>query len=336
MISLLIAKKEFMRNLKSKKKLIFMSVVPLLTIIVAIGINTLMKPSINLGVIGESEIAKDFVNRVSNIDGVKINQGNRNSINTDMILAKYVAIIDFQNEDNIKVYSLDKSIKETIEKSIDNTMIIESLVSTLEENTLNTEERSSGFIFTAMMISSILVSCTMLKDREDGVLTRYILSGNGVSNYIMGNFIYNLISSSVQVILSIILIYILKFNIGDFTGEFLIVLLLIVLISASLSTLIAVTSNNELQGSLIALTLALIISLFGGAFLPLDKMPDLLKIVSNLSVSKWIIELVGNFNNGIFVGRNLVIIIGIIVFSTGTLGISVVFGKKKFVESIFQ
>ncbi|MGL5766207.1 MAG: ABC transporter permease [Sarcina sp.] len=330
MISLLIAKKEFMRNLKSKKKLIFMSVVPLLTIIVAIGINTLMKPSINLGVIGESEIAKDFVNRVSNIDGVKINQGNRNSINTDMILAKYVAIIDFQNEDNIKVYSLDKSIKETIEKSIDNAMIIESLVSTLEENTLNTEERSSGFIFMAMMISSILVSCTMLKDREDGVLTRYILSGNGVSNYIMGNFIYNLVSSSIQVILSIILIYILKFNIGDFTGEFLIVLLLIVLISASLSTLIAVTSNNELQGSLIASTLALIISLFGGAFLPLDKMPDLLKIVSNLSVSKWIIELVGNFNNGIFVGKNLVVIIGIIVFSIGTLGISVVFGKKKF------
>ncbi|MGL4912141.1 MAG: ABC transporter permease [Romboutsia sp.] len=330
MISLLIAKKEFMRNLKSKKKLIFMSVVPLLTIIVAIGINTLMKPSINLGVIGESEIAKDFVNRVSNIDGVKINQGNRNSINTDMILAKYVAIIDFQNEDNIKVYSLDKSIKETIEKSIDNAMIIESLVSTLEENTLNTEERSSGFIFMAMMISSILVSCTMLKDREDGVLTRYILSGNGVSNYIMGNFIYNLVSSSIQVILSIILIYILKFNIGDFTGEFLIVLLLIVLISASLSTLIAVTSNSELQGSLIASTLALIISLFGGAFLPLDKMPDLLKIVSNLSVSKWIIELVGNFNNGIFVGKNLVVIIGIIVFSIGTLGISVVFGKKKF------
>lgn len=323
MISLLIAKKEFVRSLKSKRKLVFMLIVPLITIIAAIGVNTLMKPTINFGVLGENRAAIEFQNKMNNIEGVNVSEANKDSVNTDMILGNYLAVVDFTEFNNIKVYSLDKKVTDLVEEGINNTVLIENLLASLQNEDLNIAQRSSGFIFMMLMISCVIVSCTMLKDKEDGVLVRYTLSGNSIGNYIFGNFIYNFLVTSIQVVASILVLSLVGINFGIAVGNFILITIIIALITSSSTTLITLICKSELQGNILASAMALITSLLGGAFIPIDKMPDLLKVISNISVTKWIIELAGDMN--------FTILIGIILFAIMLIITSLRIGRKKLI-----
>lgn len=337
MIALLVAKNEFIRSLKDKKKLVLMILVPLISIIVAMGANSLMKPSIKIGIIENDYSPKDFNNNIETLEEIKVLKANKETINTDMILAKYLGVIEFKENNEFEVYCLDKnmeldlrnSINEVIEKGETNKL--QGLLNLLEEGTLSVAQRGSGFIFITLIITCTLSSIVLLKDKKDRVLERYYTSPNKLSSYILGNYIYNTISSIFQVVISILLIYLLKINTGIYIYEFIIIGIIIAIASSSIALLITVISNGELQASLLASSIALIIALFGGAFLPIEKMPDTLKVISNLSITKWIIDFVDSIDKGIVYGENLIFIIIIISLSLGVAFISVKVGEKKLI-----
>lgn len=337
MIALLVAKNEFIRSLKDKKKLVLMILVPLISIIVAMGANSLMKPSIKIGIIENEYSPKDFNNNIETLEEIKVLKANKETINTDMILAKYLGVIEFKENNEFEVYCLDKnmeldlrnSINEVIEKGETNKL--QGLLNLLEEGTLSVAQRGSGFIFITLIITCTLSSIVLLKDKKDRVLERYSTSPNKLSSYILGNYIYNTISSIFQVVISILLIYLLKINTEIYIYEFIIIGIIIAIASSSIALLITVISNGELQASLLASSIALIIALFGGAFLPIEKMPDTLKVISNLSITKWIIDFVDSIDKGIVYGENLIFIIIIISLSLGVAFISVKVGEKKLI-----
>ena len=70
-------------------------------------------------------------------------------------------------------------------------------------------------------------------------------------------------------------------------------------------------------------------ALFGGAFLPIEKMPNILKLISNISPIKWIIGLTSSMEKGIVYGNNLAVILLIIILSSVIVFISSKVGEKK-------
>lgn len=337
MIALLVAKNEFIRSLKDKKKLVLMILVPLISIIVAMGANSLMKPSIRIGIIENDYSPKDFNNKIEALEEIKVLKANKETINTHMILAKYLGVIEFKENNEFEVYCLDKSMELNLRNSINEviekgeTNKLQGLLKLLEEGTLSVAQRGSGFIFITLIITCTLSSIMLLKDKKDKVLERYSTSPNKLSSYILGNYIYNTISSIFQVVISILLIYLLKIDTGIYIYEFIIIGIIIAIASSSIALLITVISNGELQASLLASSIALIMALFGGAFLPIEKMPDDLKIISNLSITKWIIDFVDSIDKGIVYGENLIFIMMIISLSLGVAFISVKVGEKKLI-----
>lgn len=337
MIALLVAKNEFIRSLKDKKKLVLIILVPLISIIVAMGANSLMKPSIKIGIIENDYSPKDFNNNIETLEEIKVLKANKETINTDMILAKYLGVIEFKENNEFEVYCLDKNIKLDLRNSINEviekgeTNKLQGLLNLLEEGTLSVAQRGSGFIFIPLIITCTLSSIVLLKDKKDKVLERYSTSPNKLSSYILGNYIYNTINSIFQVVISILLIYLLKINTGIYIYEFIIIGIIIAIASSSIALLITVISNGELQASLLASSIALIMALFGGAFLPIEKMPDTLKVISNLSITKWIIDFVDSIDKGIVYGENLIFIMIIIFLSLGVAFISVKVGEKKLI-----
>ncbi|RDY24368.1 hypothetical protein CHF27_003155 [Romboutsia maritimum] len=335
MVSLLVAKNEFLRSLKNKKKLVLTFLLPLISIIMAIGINTMMKPSINLGVIDDQYINKSVEEKVSNIDRVKLSTANKSTINTDIILAKYLGVVEFKKDNKFEVYCLDENMKIEIEEaisevinsgSIDN---VKGLLSILDEGSLSTSQRGNGFIFITLIITCTMSSSIMLKDKEDRVLLRYSTTPNKLSGYILGNYIYNTINTIIQILVSSVFIYLLKIDIGISICKFIILGIIISIIAASISILVTVISNSELQASLLASSISLIMALFGGTFLPIDKMPHMLKFISNISITKWIIELTSSIQKGIVYGNNMIIITFIIVMSSFIVFVSAKIGEKK-------
>lgn len=332
---LLVAKNEFIRSLKNKKKLVLTFLLPLISIIVAIGINTMMKPSINIGVIDNQYINKSFEQKVSNIDRVKLSTANKSTINTDMILAKYSGVVEFKKGNNFDVYCLDENMKIEIEEAITevinsgNTDKFKGLLSILDKGSLSTSQRGNGFIFITLIITCTMSSSIMLKDKEDKVLLRYYTTPNKLSGYILGNYIYNVINTIIQILVSSVFIYLLKIDIRISISQFIILGIIISIIASSISILVTVISNSELQANLLASSIALIMSLFGGAFLPIEKMPDMLKFISNISITKWIMELTSSIEKGIIYRNNMIIIVFIIVISSFIVFVATKIGEKK-------
>lgn len=335
MVSLLVAKNEFRRSLKNKKKLVLTFLLPLISVIMSISINTMMKPSINIGVIENQYINKSFVEKVNNVDRIKLSNANKSTINSDMILAKYLGVVEFKEDNNFEVYCLDKNMKIEIEKAI--TQVINSgnidkvkgLLSILDEGSLSASQRGNGFIFITLIITCTMSASIMLKDKEDRVLLRYSTTPNKLTGYILGNYIYNIINTIMQILVSSVFIYLLKIDMGISISQFIILGIIISIIASSISILVTVISKSELQASLLASSISLIMALFGGAFLPIDKMPDMLKFISNISITKWIIELTYSIEKGILYENNMVIIVFIIMISSILLFMSTKIGEKK-------
>lgn len=335
MISLLVAKNEFIRSLKNKKKLVLTFLLPLLSIIVAIGINNMMKPSINIGVIENQYVNKEAKVKMNGVDKVNLSRSNKNTINTDMILAKYLGVVEFKKGNDFKVYCLDTNMKIEIEKAVSevinsgNVDKAKGLLSILDEGSLSASQRGSGFIFITLIITCTMSASIMLKDKEDRILLRYLTTPNKLSGYILGNYIYNLINTIIQILVSSVFIYILKIDMGITISQFIVLGIVTAIIASSISILFTVISNSELQASLLASSIALVMALFGGAFLPIEKMPNILKLISNISPIKWIIGLTSSMEKGIVYGNNLAVIILIIILSSVIVFISSKVGEKK-------
>lgn len=335
MISLLVAKNEFIRSLKNKKKLVLTFLLPLLSIIVAIGINNMMKPSINIGIIENQYVNKEAKVKMNGVDRVNLSRANKNTINTDMILAKYLGVVEFKKGNDFKVYCLDTNMKIEIEKAVSevinssNVDKAKGLLSILEEGSLSASQRGSGFIFITLIITCTMSASIMLKDKEDRILLRYLTTPNKLSGYILGNYMYNLINTIIQILVSSVFIYILKIDMGITISQFIVLGIVTAIIASSISILFTVISNSELQASLLASSIALVMALFGGAFLPIEKMPNILKLISNISPIKWIIGLTSSMEKGIVYGNNLAVIILIIILSSVIVFISSKVGEKK-------
>lgn len=335
MITLLVAKNEYLRSLKSKKKLCLMFLLPLIAIVLAVGTNNLMKPSINIGIIENEHSHKGFKEKINNINRVKASFANKETINTDMILAKYLGVIEFKEDNKYKVHCLDKSAKVNIESAISEIIIngktekMENIISTLEKGSLSAAERSSGFILITLIMTCTISASAMLKDKENRILTRYAVSPNKLYSYVLGSYIYNIINTVFQVIISALLIYLLKIDIGVSVNQFIIIGAIISTVSSSIAALVTLLSKSELQASLLGSSMALLMALLGGAFLPVEKMPDLLKFISNISVTKWIIEITSFMENGVVSFYSLTLIMFVLSISIGMLIISLILGEKR-------
>ena len=412
----LIIKNEVKRCMKNKKKLIMTLIVPAIAVVLAICINSIMKPSLSLGIIDKdnSEIGANFEEKVGTIDGIKISQAKEDTINTDLIMAKYVATIEFNKNNQIRLHCLDNELKDTIQERVDNFIItkevtgLEDILIKMQKESMTATERSSGFIlltlivtcvFTAcniikdkeegtlkryvltpnapmsyilgnfifnfiitkeviglegmlikmekesmtvaqrsvgfilltLIVTCVFTSCNLIKDKEEGTLKRYVLTPNAPSAYILGNFIFNFLMTLLQIIISTLIIGILKLDIHINLWQFLLIEIIIAFIASSISTLMVSLVDTELKASLIASSFGLIISLLGGSFLPLEKMPDGIKLISNISITKWIIVFTKSLESKSYILQDIIPVIIIVLMSATFITTSLVLAKRKFV-----
>lgn len=335
----LIVKNEIKRSMRNKKKMIITLIAPVIAVVLAICINAIMKPSINLGIIDKenSEIGESFKMKAENINGVKIDVASKDSMNTDLIMAKYVATIEFDKNNNVKLYCLDNELKDNIQGIANNFLDTKDLAGfrdmliKMREESMTAAERSSGFILLTLVVTCIFVACNIIKDKEEGVLRRYVLTGNASQLYILSNFIFNFLITLLQIIISTLLIGLFNINIGIKLAQFFIIGIVIAFIASSIATLVVSLVNTELKASLIASSFGMIMSLLGGSFLPLKKMPDGMKLISNISITKWIIALTKALENKLYTLQIYIPIIVIVLMSAALIIVSLVLGKRKFV-----
>ncbi len=313
--------------------------VPIIAVIAAMGINSLMKPSINIGIInkGSVNVYEHFKEKSDYVKGLTINKANENSINTDMILGKYAAVIKFNKDKSFEVMGLDSKLKENIRQIMKTYFTngdlngFEIYLSKIQSQSMTVAQRGGGFILLTLIITCTLSACNLIKDQEYGTLKRFSISPYKPISYILGTFLYNLLNTILQIIIAVIILTILPIDIGISGLQLLVIGLTIAIIASSLSCLIVNLCKTELQASLIASVVSVIMSLLGGSFLPLDKMPTVLKYVSNVTITKWLIIFIGKIQIGVFTGAAFIPIEIILGLSILMIIVSCKLGERKFI-----
>lgn len=335
---LLVIKNEYKKSLRNKKKLFISLIISIIAVVVSIEINSFMKPSVNIGIIseGDSRLEENFKEKLSFIDGVKIGEGKKESINTDMIMGKYMAIIEFGNDNDHRVYALDDATKELVNNLVDNFIGtgevsgFNKVLEVMKDESLNVSERSVGFILLALLINSTIMACSIIKDKEEGVLRRLVVGPNNILSYLLGYFFYNLAFTLLEIVIASIALTMLGVSLEIGMLGFLLLGGVVALISTCISTFICSICNSELQASIIASSFGLISSLLGGTFLAIEKMPDGIKFISNFTFTKWLIDAANLY------GRSEYLKVAILLLSLGgicliTVLLSIKLGKRKFI-----
>lgn len=334
----LVFKNELIRSLQNKKKLIITLLIPIIAVIFSMGVNSILKPGISIGVINkaDNEFGNKFVRKAEEVKGIKIKVPDSNALNSDMILGKYSVAIEFNEKDKFIVKSIDSNLKEVVSKIVDGYAIsgeingIEEIFNKMEKESLSIAQRGVGFIILTLMITSTILACNLLKDKEEGTLIRFNVSPRNRVEYILGVYLFNILFTFAQIAIAIIVLSIAPINIGITIPKFIIVGIAIAFISSSFAIFVACICDTELKASLVSSGIAMIVALFGGAFIPLAKMPDAVKKLSDGSVIKWLIEFTKTIENGLIQGKDYLPIFIILIMAFILVMLSVMFGKRKF------
>lgn len=309
MITTIILKNEFIRSLKNKPKIVLNLLIPVICIILSTVINYISEPNMKINVVGKENISSEnFIKEGNKIKGITIERGDSDYIKTNVILGNYEFVIDFINNEKVNVISNDKSIKNYI--STGEISELKAYLSSKTDNKISLKDRTLSLMFIILSISSVLFSCNLIKDKDEGLLRRFILASNKYSGYVLGIYLFNLLFQIIIITVSTLIIGILPISLDMSIISFYFCELVVGLVCSTLGIFTASICLSELSASSFISSITVILSILGGAFLPLEKMPDELVNISDFILVKWIMDI--NYLNLIYI---LILIVVLLVLS---------------------
>ena len=334
MCTFIIFKKEWLKSKKHPVQLILTFLLPIIATCLVLLFSNQMKPSMHLGIINEdptSNLTKLLENAAIKTSGITVNTAHEDSLYSDLMTSKYAAIIKIHDEHTFDVFSLDAALKDYLNTFL-NTRQTSSSNQNLEiptKDSLSAASRSMSFIFLVMLITATLFAVSIHKEKMDGLLMRYGLSPHHTLAYATGFFLFNLVITLLQVAVTASFISIFNLPFGIPLYSFLLIGSLISFSSSSFAFLIVGLTSNELSASTLSSSIGLLLSLLGGAFLPLAKMPQGFQFISQFTFTKWLIEATDLLTTKTSLSTNYISLFGMILLSLVILILGFLLNIKK-------
>ncbi|AXU81710.1 hypothetical protein HMPREF3081_16790 [Clostridium sp. HMSC19D02] len=322
----------FNSNLKRNinKRIVFLVTLLFPIIIVVLGVlaNYISKPSFNIGILDEYKnecILKESEKRtyentimaLENTQGINTEIADFKTIKTDIITGKYSAVICF-NKNGFELYSIkDKNTNDTLKYLIETYKKdpVPVDISKLQENTLGVLQRIIAFIVLFLMITSTVTASMIIKDKNSGTFTRVLYSPQNIRGYVLGNMLYNFTITYFQYIVSISIIKLFNIDIGMDYIDLILMGVWISALATSFGTFVSSLFNKEMHANLFSTCISLILSLIGGSFISVEKMPTMLQKISIISPTQWFISFVTYIEerDGSFFNMNYICILTFII-----------------------
>ena len=277
----------------------------------------------NIGVVysGENLKAKTVMQALNDTVGIEARLANSDMINTDVILGKYTAVVEFM-EDSFTLSSVkDQNTLLHLENLIKNYIQNPTAVNAdfLQEHNLSIAQRTTAFILLFLMITATMTASLMIKDKNNRTFKRFLHSPQNAVTYLLGNITYNFVITYFQFFASVSVMELLGINLGISYLNFLVMGIWIATLATAFGTCMASFFNNEMYSNLLSTCIVLILSLIGGTFIPFHKMPTGLQYISGISPWRWFIRIVMSMEQGNnwFSNRQslLILTLFIVVFS---------------------
>lgn len=295
-------KNNFKRGLNRKASFSITLLLPIVVVILGVIANYANNPSINIGMVytDENITAKTVMQTLNDTQGIEARRTNPDWVNTDVILGKYAAVVEFNESgftlSSVKAEDTLSSLEYLIQNYIKNPTPVNA--SFLQEHTLSALQRIIAFIVLFLMITSTVTASLMIKDKNNGTFKRFLHSPQNAFTYVLGNITYNFVITYFQFFVSISAVKLLGINVGIDYLNFLMMGIWVAALATAFGTCMASLFNNEMYSNLLSTCMALILSLIGGTFIPFGKMPFGLQYISVISPWRWFISAVTSMEQG--------------------------------------
>lgn len=289
-----ILKNNFKRKISKKSNFIFTFIIPICVVILGIIANVISKPSFTIGIINSSStsISKQVIKSLKSTLGLEVKNAFKTTMQTDIITGRYSAIIEFSNS-GFKINSVkDKQTVDRlyylVQKYMEQPAPIN--IENLFDTAIDISQRICAFTVLFLMITATINASIITKDKNNKTFYRIKYSPCSTSSYILGNILFNFIITYFQFLISVSVIELFNLSIGISYKNYIVMGIWIVLFAVAFGSCMASLFYQEMQVNLFAACIALILSLIGGSFIALDRMPYLLQQFSIISPIRWFIE----------------------------------------------
>jgi hypothetical protein len=279
----LIAKNNFKRSLTHKTRFIVGLVLPIILCFVAGIIHTDSKANIRVGVLNNEAIVKTL----EKAGGFQAALADEDTYHTDLIMGKYQVVIG----KDMSIVSVNNSKVEAYYQTLIDQVLQGKKVDTSirKHNSLSKEDRSIAFIMTLFLVMATINGATLIKDKQVGTYNRCLQIMERRRNYVLGNYVFNLLITLFQVFIALGLMSMIQKNsIGWFAV--LVLSLFISVVVTIYATMLCLLCKSDVQANISASSLASILSIIGGTFIAVKNMPLVLQYISVISPIRWVLE----------------------------------------------
>ncbi|MDX5610369.1 ABC transporter permease, partial [Clostridioides difficile] len=230
--------------------------------------------------------------------------------------------------DSIKDKNTNDTLKYLIETYKKDPVPVD--ISKLQENTLGVLQRIIAFIVLFLMITSTVTASMIIKDKNSGTFTRVLYSPQNIRGYVLGNMLYNFTITYFQYIVSISIIKLFNIDIGMDYIDLILMGVWISALATSFGTFVSSLFNKEMHANLFSTCISLILSLIGGSFISVEKMPTMLQKISIISPTQWFISFVTYIEerDGSFFNMNYICILTSIIIILALLAMKFIQRSK--------
>jgi ABC-2 type transport system permease protein len=230
--------------------------------------------------------------------GIQYAEAEEETLNTDLITGKFQMILDYSNSNSINHYEIlsyqneKKSafFQNILQKALMDKKPID--LTNWKREGLNVTERTMAMLLTLFMVFSSIHTSVIIRDRQNGMETRYQFACKSRNGYILGYMLYSFIITYLQLLMCTLTLMMIQKDFSLSLTEGLVLTIIIAVISVIFAMLICQISRSEVQANIMTSALSAVMSLLGGVFVAVEAMPALLRIISIVSPIRWVIELI--------------------------------------------
>lgn len=277
MAAYLVMKNNMKRVFQNKMTYLYLLLIPIVIALVGAISGAVSEKHIRVGVL-EGEAWESIAEELNALEPVLYEKANPDTVNTDSICGRYHYVVDCNS---VTARQVVTQIKEQCQK--------DSLGTT---NQLSDRERVSAMIMVLYMVIATIYATKFIRDRRMGVVQRFCLSGNKKISYYIG---YIGSTGMILCIHMVVLFTALRILNRQLVLEHLWQVVLVAAVITVFSTIYGAFHSfvykKEMVANMMASSVAIIMSLLGGTFVSVDKMPMLLQKISYISPVRWLLAI---------------------------------------------
>lgn len=317
-----ILKNDFRRTFQNKQYVIIATILTMVSIIMAVFITNNVQMKMKVGLIDKNSLVSIPENKyldVVNLDG--------EPKKSDVVMGRYDAIVEVNDDMGITVTSRSNDIKEKLESFFDG--------SSSEVSEDDTERKVGsniiGYMMMFLLMQGVIYGKVFSEDKEKHVAERITVSPIAFRNYILGHISFIVLMIFVPSYVMILITKLVGVNIGFSLLQYAAIILFLGFLAASFAIFLGSLFKVSDTANMVGNSTLILTSLLSGSFYSFTKNSDILDKVIRALPQKDFMSFIESLEKGTITNTSLMYLTYVTAFMVIVFLIAVVKTKKDYV-----